>query len=80
MVLPELLAYMDERQRLGKRWVETMIETSIPLYFINGAQDSISGRQLLDRYIDIVPNARTALLDVGHYPQLEAPQAVLHLY
>ena len=66
MVLPALLVYMDERQRLGKRWVEAMIETSIPVYFINGAQDPISGRQLLDRYIDIVPNARTALLDVGH--------------
>jgi len=79
-VLPKLLSYIDERSQFGKRWNESMISTAVPLYFINGVLDPISGQHMLDHYIDIIPNARTTALDVGHYPQLEAPQDVLDLY
>ena len=79
-VLPKLLTYLDERKQHGKRWVESMISTAVPLYFINGVHDPISGQHMLDHYIDIIPNPRTTALDVGHYPQLEAPQEVLALY
>ncbi|MFB1037507.1 MAG: alpha/beta hydrolase, partial [Sinobacterium sp.] len=60
--------------------VQSMISTVVPLYFINGVHDPISGQHMLDHYIEIIPNARTTALDVGHYPQLEAPQEVLTLY
>jgi pimeloyl-ACP methyl ester carboxylesterase len=79
-VLPKLLSYIDERSQHTKRWVQSMISTTVPLYFINGVQDPISGQHMLDYYIDIIPNARTTALDVGHYPQLEAPKEVLALY
>tara|TARA_R110000751_G_scaffold15290_3_gene49401 strand:+ start:27253 stop:28158 length:906 start_codon:yes stop_codon:yes gene_type:complete len=79
-VLPKLLSYLDERSQQGQRWIESMISTAVPLYFINGVHDPISGQHMLDHYIDIIPNARTTALDVGHYPQLEAPQQVLTLY
>lgn len=79
-VLPKLLSYIDERKQHGKRWVESMISTAVPLYFINGVHDPISGQHMLDHYIDIIPNPRTTAVDVGHYPQLEAPQQVLALY
>jgi pimeloyl-ACP methyl ester carboxylesterase len=79
-VLPKLLSYLDERKQHGKRWVESMISTSVPLYFINGVHDPISGQHMLDYYIDIIPHPRTTALDVGHYPQLEAPEKVLSLY
>jgi pimeloyl-ACP methyl ester carboxylesterase len=79
-VLPKLLSYIDERNQHGKRWVQSMISTVVPLYFINGVHDPISGQHMLDHYIDIMPNPRTTALDVGHYPQLEAPQEVLALY
>lgn len=79
-VLPKILAYIDERQVHGERWKKTMIDTIIPMYFINGVQDPISGQHMLDYYIDIIPNPRTTALDVGHYPQLEAPETVLSLY
>lgn len=79
-VIPALLTYIDERKEWGERWVEEMISTQVPLYFINGIQDPISGRHMLDHYIDVIPNAHTAILDVGHYPQLEAPQELLELY
>jgi len=79
-VLPKLLSYIDERKQYGSRWVKSMISTAVPLYFINGVQDPISGQHMLNHYIDIIPNPRTKALDVGHYPQLEAPEEVLALY
>jgi pimeloyl-ACP methyl ester carboxylesterase len=79
-VLPHLLTYMDERKKYGKAWVESMITTAVPLYFINGIQDPISGQHMLDHYIDVIPKAHTTALEVGHYPQLEAPEKVLFLY
>ncbi|WP_293747030.1 alpha/beta hydrolase [uncultured Paraglaciecola sp.] len=79
-VLPKLLSYIDERSQHGQRWVESMISTSVPLYFINGIHDPISGQHMLDHYIDIIPKSKTTALDVGHYPQLEAPKEVLALY
>jgi pimeloyl-ACP methyl ester carboxylesterase len=79
-VLPKLLSYIDERSQHGKRWVESMISSTVPLYFINGVHDPISGQHMLDHYIDIIPHPRTTALDVGHYPQLEAPEMVLSLY
>ena len=42
-VLPKLLSYIDERSQHGQRWVESMISTAVPLYFINGVHDPISG-------------------------------------
>jgi pimeloyl-ACP methyl ester carboxylesterase len=79
-VLPKLLSYIDERNQHGKRWVESMISTTVALYFINGVHDPISGQHMLDHYMDIIPNPRTTALNVGHYPQLEAPEKVLSLY
>ncbi|MEP1447445.1 MAG: alpha/beta hydrolase [Paraglaciecola sp.] len=79
-VLPNLLSYIDERSEHDQRWTLSMVSTSVPLYFINGVQDPISGQHMLDHYIEIVPNPKTTALDVGHYPQLEAPQDVLDLY
>jgi len=79
-VMPKLLSYIDERSQHGTRWIESMISTEVPLYFINGVHDPISGQHMLDHYIEIIPDPRTTALDVGHYPQLEAPEKVLSLY
>jgi pimeloyl-ACP methyl ester carboxylesterase len=79
-VLPKLLSYINERQVHSARWIKSMQQASVPLYFINGVQDPISGQHMLDHYKKIIPNPRTTALDVGHYPHLEAPQAVLDLY
>lgn len=79
-VIPRLLSYIDERSVHSERWKKAMVETSIPLYFINGVQDPISGQHMLDYYRQIIPNPHTTALDVGHYPQIEAPQQVLNLF
>ncbi len=51
---------------------------TVPLCLINGSDDPISGRHMAARYRELVGNTNiTELEQVGHYPQLEAPAAVL---
>jgi pimeloyl-ACP methyl ester carboxylesterase len=79
-VIPAILGYLDERKRLRQRWVDAMQQTNCPLYFINGVHDPISGQHMLDRYVELIPKPRSSALQVGHYPQLEAPEQVIALY
>ena len=80
-VLPKLIRYMLERRTLRARWVGALQTTTIPLKLIDGAADPISGAHMVERYRELVPNPDVTLLDdIGHYPQCEAPQAVLAAY
>jgi pimeloyl-ACP methyl ester carboxylesterase len=72
---------MKQRRLSRKRWVGALIDTTVPRQLICGAMDPISGAHLADRYRELVPNPDVTLLpDIGHYPQLEAPAAVLEAY
>jgi pimeloyl-ACP methyl ester carboxylesterase len=45
---------------------------------VNGLEDPVSGAQMVARYRELVPHADVVELPgVGHYPQLEAPDAVV---
>jgi pimeloyl-ACP methyl ester carboxylesterase len=46
---------------------------------IDGPTDPNSGRQMADRYREVIPAADIVMLadDIGHWPQIEAPEAVL---
>jgi pimeloyl-ACP methyl ester carboxylesterase len=80
-ILPKLIGYMPERKKYRTRWVGALEQTTIPLKLIDGMADPISGAHMLRRYQELVPNANvTELHDIGHYPQVEAPQAVLKAY
>jgi pimeloyl-ACP methyl ester carboxylesterase len=53
----------------------------VPLRFINGAVDPVSGAHMLERYLELVPHPDTVLLQgIGHYPHTEAPAQVLRHY
>jgi pimeloyl-ACP methyl ester carboxylesterase len=75
-VIPALLDYLDERKRYRDRWVSAMQSISLPLGFINGVQDPISGQHMLDAFTELLPSAYVKALAVGHYPQLEDPNSV----
>lgn len=78
-IFHKLIRYMADRKQYRERWVFPLVHTLIPLRLIDGALDPISGRQLAQRYSEIVPKADVILLDrIGHYPQTEAPEEVLH--
>lgn len=76
-----LIGYITERREQRDRWVGAMQKTHIPLRFINGPADPVSGRHMAERYRELIPNPDVVLLDgIGHYPQLEAPERVLDAY
>jgi pimeloyl-ACP methyl ester carboxylesterase len=80
-VMHKLIRYMPERRIYRARWVGALQHTRIPLKLIDGAADPISGAHMAARYRELVPEADVTLLEqVGHYPQVEVPAAVLDAY
>ena len=77
-IMPRLIGYIEERKQNRDRWVGALVNAKTPLRFINGLRDPISGAHMAARYRELVPNPDVVELpDVGHYPQLEAPDQVL---
>lgn len=73
-----LIRYMAERVTHRKRWVGALQNTKVPLRFINGSADPISGQHMAKRYREFLPNPDVVELDqIGHFPLIEAPEAVL---
>lgn len=79
--IPALIQYMPERRQHRGRWVGAMVNSPVPLTLIDGLADPISGRHMVDRYLEVVPAPRiTGLPQIGHYPQCEAPDEVLKAF
>ncbi|MBW4049280.1 MAG: alpha/beta hydrolase [Proteobacteria bacterium] len=80
-VMHKLIRYMLERRTHRARWVGALQNARIPLKLIDGASDPVSGEHMASRYQELVPQADVTLLEgIGHYPQVEAPGAVLASY
>jgi pimeloyl-ACP methyl ester carboxylesterase len=76
-ILHLLIGYMRDRETHDERWVTAMHSTDVPLSFVWGMLDPISGAHMADRIREHLPTAPLlALEDVAHWPQLEAPQRV----
>lgn len=88
----QILAYNDGRRVLHKvgrflgdrythrnRWVRAMRQTTVPMRLIDGPIDPNSGAHMAARYREVIPNPDVVMLDadIGHWPQIEAPDAVL---
>ncbi len=71
--------FIDDRLVHRNRWTRAMRETSVPMRLIDGPADPNSGLHMAKRYRELIPNADVVLLDndIGHWPQIEAPEAVL---
>jgi pimeloyl-ACP methyl ester carboxylesterase len=73
-----LLAYIEERRRYARRWEEAIARADVPLRFVWGPLDPVSGAHMLAELRLRRPDAVVAeLAGVGHYPQLEDPEAVV---
>jgi pimeloyl-ACP methyl ester carboxylesterase len=80
-VLHRLIGYMAERRLHRERWVGALQRATVPMRVIDGAADPVSGAHMVQRYRALMPAANTVLLEgIGHYPQIEAPQAVADGY
>jgi pimeloyl-ACP methyl ester carboxylesterase len=76
-VMPQLISYMAERRLRRERWVGALTRARLPLRLINGLVDPVSGAHAARRYRELVPDPDVVELPgVGHYPQVEAPDAV----
>ena len=77
-VMPKLIRYMQERKQYRTRWVGALEKVNTPLRLIDGLADPISGLHMVERYKQLIENYDVVeLKEVGHYPQVEAPQEVL---
>lgn len=75
--MARLIGYMAERRAHRNRWVGALQNSSIPLRVVDGLDDPVSGAHMVARYRELVPNPDVVELPgIGHYPQVEAPQAV----
>ena len=75
--LHRLIRYIDDRRQHRERWVGALQRTAVPLRLINGPEDPVSGAHMVARYRALVPAPDVVSLPgIGHYPQVEAPDAV----
>jgi pimeloyl-ACP methyl ester carboxylesterase len=76
-VMPDIIRYIAERKSRRDRWVGALINARVPLRFVCGLVDPVSGEHMAARYRELVPRPDVVdLPGVGHYPQVEAPAAV----
>ncbi|MDE2432883.1 MAG: alpha/beta hydrolase [Burkholderiales bacterium] len=80
-VMHKLIHYILERRQNRARWVGALQGRDVPIKLIDGTFDPISGGHMVARYKELVPQPDVTELDgIGHYPQVEAPNAVLKAY
>jgi pimeloyl-ACP methyl ester carboxylesterase len=73
-----LIRYIDDRRVHDERWVGALETSDVPIAFVWGMLDPVSGAHMAERIRERLPAAPfLALDDVGHWPQLEAPDRVV---
>ena len=76
-IIHKLLHYIADRRRHKERWEAALVGAQDKIGLINGALDPVSGKHAYDKWRKVVPKAEHHLLsNVGHYPQVEAPEEV----
>lgn len=74
----KLIRYMSERRAHRERWVGALRDTPVPVRLIDGLLDPASGAHMVRRYRELIADPDVVELPkIGHYPQLEAPEATL---
>jgi pimeloyl-ACP methyl ester carboxylesterase len=75
--LHELLHYLADRRTHEARWRSALEGCDLPMTFVWGDLDPVSGAHMVVRVVERLPAARVVrLADVGHWPLLEAPDEV----
>ncbi len=72
-----LIRYITDREQHSERWTGALETTDVPLRFVWGMLDPVSGAHMAERIAERLPDAPlVALEDVAHWPPLEAPDRV----
>jgi pimeloyl-ACP methyl ester carboxylesterase len=73
----KLIRYMDERERKAERWHGAIRDWPKPLHLAWGMSDPVATERVLAGVLELRPNAPlTRFDDLGHYPQIERPDAI----
>lgn len=82
IVFHKLITYMTDRKVHRERWVHALRNSVVPIGLINGSADPVSGAHMVARYRAVVgpDHFIVELPEIGHYPQVEAPNEVLRAY
>ena len=76
-LMHDLLAYMIDRREHADRWGAALAESEVPMAFVWGDLDPVSGAHMIERVEQVRPDTTIVrLADVGHWPLLEAPAEV----
>jgi len=77
IVVHRLIRYITDRETHADRWVTALETTDVPLAFVWGMLDPVSGAHMAERIRERLPKSPfLALDDVAHWPPLEAPDRV----
>lgn len=72
-----LIRYITDREAHRDRWVRALEDTDVPLAFVWGMLDPVSGAHMAEQIRRRLPDAPfSALAHVSHWPALEAPERV----
>jgi pimeloyl-ACP methyl ester carboxylesterase len=70
-----LIAYVTDRAVHGERWTSALERTDVPVAFVWGMLDPVSGSHMAQRIRERLSDAPfLAFEDVGHWPALEVPE------
>jgi len=77
-ILHLLIRYISDREEHAQRWTGALERAEVPVAFVWGMLDPVSGAHMAARIRERLPEAPFAALeDVSHWPQVEAPERVL---
>jgi pimeloyl-ACP methyl ester carboxylesterase len=77
LIAHQLIGYVRDRERHRDRWVGALEAADVPLRFVWGLLDPVSGAHMIERVRERLPDAPVVeLADLGHWPMLEAPDRV----
>lgn len=75
--LPAIIAYVHERTRFRRRWIGALERLNVPALVAWGKRDPVCALAIAEQLAREIPNAQlTVWDDLGHYPQVEAPDVV----
>lgn len=76
-LMHRLLGYMADRREHAARWTGALETSDLPMTFVWGDVDPVSGAHMIARVEERLPHADVRrLADVGHWPPLEVPAEV----
>lgn len=77
-----LITYMSDRKQHRQRWLDALVNASVPVGLINGSVDPVSGSHMVVRFKELQCRLDylAELPTIGHYPQVEDPEAVAQHY